>query len=460
MSDVGVIGLGIMGKNLILNLVDRGYTVHVFNRTISKTAEIEKISSKILGFDNLNAFVSSLRSPRKILLIVSAGSPVEEYLRRLSELLNENDIVIDCGNSNYKDTIRRFHQYKFNFVGCGMSGGEQGARYGPSLMIGCKKDAYGQVRSILESISAKHNSNPCCKWLGNDGAGHFVKIVHNGIEYCEMQLLQELLNISPSHEFSLRIFESLHVGRCNGYLVEICEKILRTRNDSGIVLYQINDRAEQKGTGKMCVVAGVETDFDVSFIAQAVFSRYLSNAKDKRVKFNSKVKNMSCHKIIDQSKFSTATENRDVVDIDVFEKAFYLAKALCYIQGANLLMNSKLVHGWNYTISDICDVWRNGCILRCEFLDVLREISKNDIFEISDGFLAILDECLPSLKQLCLFCLENNVYSPLFNNCLTWLYGMNMKAGNGTLLQAMRDYFGGHGVVLINGEEVNIDWNE
>lgn len=457
MPDVGVIGLGVMGKNLILNLVDHGYTVHVFNRTTSKTAEIEKNSPKILGFDDLGAFVVSLRSPRKILLMVSAGHPVEEYLARLSELLCENDIVIDCGNSDYKDTMRRFHQYKFNFVGCGMSGGEQGARYGPSLMVGCKKEAYDQIKSILEGISAKHNLNPCCKWLGSDGAGHFVKIVHNGIEYCEMQLLQELLNISPSHEFTLRIFKSLYAGRCNGYLVEICEKILRTRNDSGIVLYQINDRAEQKGTGKMCVTSGVETDSDVSFIAQAVFSRYLSNAKDKRVKFNDKLKSMPSGKIISQNKPNVAEY---VPNIEILEKAFYLAKVLCYIQGANLLVNNRVIHNWNYTIPDICDVWRNGCILRCEFLDVWRKMSKNDDFEVSDDFLAILDECLPSLRQLCLFCTEHNIYSPLFNDCLMWIYGMNMKTENGVLLQAMRDYFGRHGVILVNGEEVNINWEQ
>lgn len=450
MSNVGLIGLGVMGKNIVYNLVDHGFTVHVYNRTISKVKEIETESKKIVGFEDLNSFVESLSSPRRILLMVSAGSPVDEYLLKLDKLLDKDDIVIDSGNSDYRDTIRRYRQCNFNFVGCGMSGGEYGARTGLSIMPGCKKEAYVHIKEMLEAISAKHDGNPCCKWLGPDGAGHFVKIVHNGIEYCEMQLFQELLNASPSRDFCLSLLKLINSGRSESYLAEIFEKILNTKNEKGYVLYQIKDKAEQKGTGKVCVEVAIDIEEDISFIGQSVFSRYLSNGKDKRVEFHKKAEGLALEKHVFNSEIS----------LETIEKAFYLAKSLCFIQGGNLLMKMKTLHGWPYKISDICDVWKNGCILRCKFLDVFDEMSKNGCFETSQMFLDILKECLPALKELSLFFMKNNIYSPVFNGCLMWIYGMNMDQGNGNLLQAMRDYFGRHGVILENNERVNIEWCE
>lgn len=455
MTDVGLIGLGVMGRNLVLNMVDHGHKVHVFNRTRSKITEIEKISPQILGFDDLESFVSSLRSPRKILIMVSAGNAVDEFLGRLKPLLCEDDIVVDCGNSDYNDTIRRGREYLFHFAGCGVSGGEYGARYGPSIMVGCKKDVYEQLKDILESISAKHDSKPCCKWLGNDGAGHFVKIVHNGIEYCEMQLLQEILNMIGSREYALKVFRKLNSGRSGGYLVEICEKIMCKRNNAGYFIDQISDKAEQKGTGKMCVLSAIEIDVDVGFIAQAVFSRYLSNSKERRQKFH-EISNKQGS--IPEMKLKRLDQTSEILVI--IEKAFYLAKCISYIQGAKFLMKRKEFNKWEYSISDVCDVWKDGCVLRCKFLNILPEIALDDALEHSDTFIKILEECLPSLRQFCQMSIQNNIYAPLFNDCLMWINGMNMPSGNGVLVQLMRNYFGRHPITLENGDSVEIEWDE
>lgn len=460
MVHVGLIGLGVMGRNLGLNLVDHGYILHVFNRTKAKTVEFQKVAPEIRGFVDFNEFVTSLSSPRKILLVVSAGTAVEEYLKRLDAVLDKEDIVIDCGNSDYADTIQRSKIFKFNFVGCGVSGGEKGARHGPSLMVGCTKDVYEQIGGILEDISAKHNSQPCCKRLGNDGAGHFVKVVHNGIEYCEMQLLQELLNVVRSRETARELFRAINNGPCQGYLTEICEKILKKENDQGLVLDQIVDKAEQKGTGKICVRSGIELDSDVSFMAQAVFSRYLSSKKERRVKFNEKLSKMAgCKELGLDSADGHSGSIDGQVSMETLERAFYLSKAICYIQGFQLLLNAKEIHSWEYMANDICDVWREGCILRCKFLDVVREMATHDNFELSDSFMSILEDGLPSLKEVCQFSVENGTYAPLFNNCLQWVYGMNMASKNGILLQAMRDYFGRHGIVLEGGEHLSVHWN-
>ncbi|KAM0681054.1 hypothetical protein GINT2_000837 [Glugoides intestinalis] len=446
MIHIGVIGLGVMGKNLVLNLVDNGYAVHIFNRTVSKAYELQETSDKIFPFETLESFVTSLVSPRKILLMVSAGKVVDEYLERLNNLLDVSDIVVDGGNSDYNETIRRYMSFRFNIVGCGISGGEVGARYGPSIMVGCKESVYPQIKDFLETISAKYESKPCCAWLGSDGAGHFVKAVHNGIEYCEMQLLQELYNISSSRQFLSNIYKELVNGRCASYLVEICQKILTSKNENGFLLEQIEDKAEQKGTGKFCVQAALNSNTDASFISISVFSRFQSHSKQRRVNFH-----------------NVAPEKPKMLNfdlpIDTVEKAFYLAKALCYIQGIDLLMDNKDRYKWQYNIPQICDVWRNGCILRSKFLDVLKEIGRDKNPECSKKFLEIFNECHSSLKQFCKYVIDNDLYCPLFTSCLTWINGLQMNENNGTLIQAMRDFFGKHGVVFKSGKSGSIDWN-
>lgn len=453
MKDVAVIGLGVMGRNLVLNLVDHGYNVHVFNRTVLKTKNIVELSPRIFGYETLKEFVHALPTVRRIFLMVQAGKAIDEFLCMLDELLDDSDIVIDCGNSSHKDSARRASEHKYNFVGCGMSGGEFGARYGPSMMVGCRKDAYDLIRGVLEDISAKYEGKPCCGWMGEGGAGHFVKIVHNGIEYCEMQLLQEIYNIicfggrdagQPCpNEVARRIFEEWCTGRLEGYLVEICGKILRKRSSNGYMIDQILDKTEQKGTGKMCVLAGIEAGVEVNAIAESVFARFMSHQKEKRERFSGMVKDANRSRIPSEA---------------CMEKAFYLCKAIFYIQGANLLLSSKSAHGWSYSISQVCEVWRDGCILRCKFLDVLKRLSSADTLETSQEFLSIYNECGESLRTLCRYAVDNDIYCPLLSNCLMWLNGLKMNKKNGSLVQAMRDYFGRHGVVLVTGEHISIDW--
>lgn len=449
MSNIGVIGLGVMGRNIIFNMVDHGFTVHVFNRTTSKTQDIEKASPRIVGYNTLESFVSSLQSPRKILIIVASGRPVDEYLEHLGEYLDSCDIVIDGGNSDFKDTIRRTENCKFNFVGCGISGGEYGARNGPSLMVGCKREVYDQIRDVLETISAQ---GTCCGWMGNDGAGHFIKTVHNGIEYAEMQLLQEILNILPTHERCQEVFSFMNAGRCNGYLVEICERILNKKENGEYVIYSIDDKAEQKGTGKICVLSGIEVDEDVSFIAKAVFSRYLSNNKEKRMQFYESGK--ECGSSI--KTHSTIPVN---LSNETVERAFYLCKLLIYVQGANLMLTYKKIRGWSYSISDICNIWKDGCILRCRFLNTFRRMADSETMESTPYFIQTIDECLSSLTDVCRCAIDNGIYAPLFTDCLMWINGLGMRERNGILIQAMRDYFGRHGVTTRGGERRSIEWD-
>lgn len=448
MKDVGVIGLGVMGRSLVLNFVDHGYNVHVFNRTVLKTRNIAELSPRILGYETLEDLVRTVPATRIIFLMVEAGRAVEEFLCMLDGLLDDTDIVIDCGNSSHKDSSRRAAEHKYCFVGCGISGGEFGARYGPSMMVGCRRDAYSTIRCILEDISAKYRDRPCCGWMGEGGAGHFVKVVHNGIEYCEMQLLQEVYNAVCSgcgdpNTTARSIFGRWNKGRLQGYLVEICEKVLGKKNSSGYVVDQILDKAEQKGTGKLCVLAGIEADAEVNAIAESVFARFMSHQKDRRSRFSS----------------LTASETRGKIPSEVcMEKAFYLCKAVFYVQGINLLTSSKKAHGWAYTIPQVCDVWRSGCILRSSFLDVVKRFSSSEAPEASQEFLEIYNECRESLKAFCQYAVENEVYCPLASSCMMWLNGLKMSEKNGSLIQAMRDYFGRHGVVSGTGEHLNVDW--
>lgn len=449
MKDVGVIGLGVMGRNLVLNLVDHGYNVHVFNRTVLKTRNIVDLSPRILGYETLEGLVSAIPAVRIIFLMVEAGRAVEEFLHMLDGLLDDADIVIDCGNSNYKDSARRATEHKYCFVGCGISGGEFGARYGPSMMAGCGKSTYKVMRSILEDISAKYEGRPCCGWMGEGGAGHFVKVVHNGIEYCEMQMIQEIYNVVCSgcndpNTTVRSILEKWNAGRLGGYLIEICGRVLEKKDNNGYIVDQILDKAEQKGTGKMCVVAGIEANAEVNAISEAVFARFVSHQKERRTRFASLVSPEAVGEIPSE---------------DCMEKTFYLCKAIFYVQGCNLLLSSKSTHGWAYTIPQVCDVWRSGCILRCSFLDVVKRFSSSDVLEASQEFLDIYNECKESLRVFCQYAVKNNVYCPLSTSCLMWLNGMEMDRKNGSLIQAMRDYFGRHGVVLGTGKHLSVDWN-
>lgn len=458
MTDVGVIGLGVMGRNIVLNLVDKGYTVHVYNRTYFKTVDLEKQSENIHGHKELDTFMYALSEPRKIIMMLSAGNAIDMVLRDMCQLLDEGDVVVDGGNSNYVDTIRRCGEYKFNYVGCGISGGEYGARNGASMMPGCKKEAYGTIKKVLEDISCKKDGKPCCGWLGENGAGHFVKIVHNGIEYCEMELLQEIFNATVNSfgtresfdakklEFTKEMLKEWNDSELGGYLVEICIKIMNKKDNGVYVVNEIIDKAEQKGTGKMCINASVELNVEVSAMANAVMARFLSHNKEKRLGFVKRIGK-------EEKKAFSGTG-------DDLKKAFYLCKTISYVQGFNLLLAAKKEHGWDYTIEQVCDIWGDGCILRCDVLSKFKEHFDEEPLEFSAFFVQVYKENIGALKRLCKDFIDCDVYSPVFSGCLSWLNGLKMNEGNGSLIQAMRDYFGRHGVILKGKEAVNINWCE
>lgn len=461
MTDVGIIGLGVMGSCLAENLADHGYNVHAFNRTQSKTDDLARDNSRIRGYTSIEDLTKVLPKPRVVIMMLPAGQVVDEMLRVLDEFLDGEDVVVDAGNSDYKDTIRRNGEHDYALAGCGISGGQEGARHGPSIMVGCPERAYKIIGPILEEISAKvkepsGNYADCCAWLGEDGAGHFVKAVHNGIEYCEMALLQEAYNMlydDMRTEDIQGIFEEWNREDLKGYLVEICAKILKKTNKAGHVIDQIEDRAEQKGTGKMCIVASIEANEDTTLMAEAVMSRFLSNRKEKR---------LSCSRMLesrDKAEQTAYTIENLVEDI---RDAFYLCKIVSYVQGFNLINAKGKEHGWDFNQGTICDIWRNGCILRSDILSKVKHIveEKDEYIEDSPEFLRICRTGRGALKRTCTHAITRNIYAPVFTSCLMWINGLGMAENNGTLIQAMRDYFGRHGVVLKNGSATSIDWGE
>ncbi|KAI4293125.1 6-phosphogluconate dehydrogenase [Pancytospora philotis] len=456
MADVGIVGLGVMGSNLALNFAGKGIKVHAYNRTQSKVEDLVGECGDITGHSTLEGMAKALSRPRRIVLMVSAGGAVDKFLAALDGVLDADDVVIDGGNSDYKDTIRRGREHRYRIAGCGISGGEDGARHGPSIMVGCDRAVYDVIGPVLEKISACAGGNPCCGWMGEDGAGHFVKAIHNGIEYCEMALLQEAFNIvcrgptGSEIERAAAMLDAWDAGSSGGYLVEICAKILRKRGSEGYVIEDIVDRAEQKGTGKMCVVASMEAGEDATMIAEAVMSRFLSSKKDKRVAFSA---------LTTDDPARADKDNAEGLEEDL-HCAFYLCKIVSYVQGFNLLRAKGREHSWGLRLGKICDVWMNGCILRSKALGVVKQIVEGgeEHFEQSSVFQQILRDGRAALRRVCAHAVVNGIHAPVFTGCLMWLHGLEMSANNGTLIQAMRDYFGRHGVLLKDGRNTNIDW--
>jgi len=460
---IAVIGLGTMGSSLALNFADHGYSVHTFNRTYSKAENLKKENPEIHIYSTLAELIKHLEQPRVLFLMVPAGKVVDLFMKDLEQLVGPDDIVIDGGNSDYQDTIRRSNELKYHVVGCGISGGEYGARNGPSMMVGCKRKIYDRIKDIFTDISSRHHDKPCCGWLGEDGAGHFVKIVHNAIEYAEMQLLQEVYNITSAQECSNasnghqganndNIFEEWNRNETESYLVGVCSIAMKRRHKGSRYLDQILDKAEQKGTGKMGVIASVELGSHTTSLTDAVLARFVSHDKESRVQFSKAFQSS-----VPNDGKSHFDGKGNAVDPEKLRRAFYLCKAVSYIQGFHLLKEMAQKHSWAYSVRDICDIWRNGCILRSGFLDVFKDIAEE--LECSEAFLKILGENYEALVATVAWCVKEGKYVPVHTSCLMWINGMKMAKKNGNLIQAMRDYFGRHGVVLESGETVNIDWD-
>lgn len=454
-ADIGLIGLGVMGQNLALNLESKGWNVAVWNRTVPGKEEhvadrfIEQRGrgKKLTGYTELSAFVLALKAPRVILMMVQAGSAVDQLVSRLVPLLSEGDILIDGGNSHYEDTERRVRQcYErgLYFVGCGISGGEEGALYGASIMPGGAREAWPVVQPFLTSIAAKAEDGlPCCEWVGPGGAGHYVKMVHNGIEYGDMQLIAETYAglkglLSLNNEQMANVFETWNKGRLQSYLIEITAAILRYKEEDGhYLLDRILDAAGQKGTGRWSVIGALELNVPLDVIAAAVFARNLSADKELRMQLGKP-----------ESEDSVRTVYNYEDTVERLEQTLYAARLVGYAQGFALMHTASEQYGWNLNLSSIARLWRSGCIIRSAFLDDIAEAYRQTPRPVhllqNKHFAETVAHALPAWEKCVGILLKEGVAVPVLSASLNYYLALTTRHSSANLIQAMRDYFGAH----------------
>ena len=448
-ADIGLIGLAVMGQNLVLNMHDHGYRVAVFNRTLSKVDDFLAQAAKgttIIGTHSIEEFVKKLKRPRKIMLMVKAGVPVDEFIEILLPLLEEGDIIIDGGNSLFTDTIRRCESLREKgiiFLGVGISGGEEGARHGPSIMPGGNSDGWPHVKEIFQSISAKTEGEPCCDWVGDAGAGHYVKMIHNGIEYGDMQLISEAYSLLKnglglSAEEMHDIFKEWNQGDLNSYLIEITAEIFRVEEKGGgLLLDKILDVAGQKGTGKWTVINSLDLGIPLTLISEAVFARCLSALKEQRVA---------------ASKLLTGPESKYEGDkqefIDAIRQALYASKIISYAQGFMLMQQAAQDYSWHLNYGSVALMWRGGGIIRSQFLGQIKQaFDKNPMLKnllLDDFFLQEIATRQVGWRQAVANAVKLGIAVPCFSTALTFYDGYRTANLPANLLQAMRDFFGAH----------------
>jgi 6-phosphogluconate dehydrogenase len=466
-ADIGLIGLAVMGENLVLNMESKGYTVAVFNRTVAKVDNFLEGRGKgknFIGAHSLEEFVASIARPRKVMMLVKAGKPVDDFIELLIPLLEPGDIIIDGGNSHFPDTIRRTKYVESKgllYVGTGVSGGEEGALKGPSMMPGGSPAAWPHVKEIFQAVAAKvDDGTPCCDWVGENGAGHFVKMVHNGIEYGDMQIINEAYHLMKDllgmdafaqHE----VFQKWNQGVLDSYLIEITADILAFKDDDGTPLVEkILDTAGQKGTGKWTAVTALDLGIPLTLIVESVFSRCLSAQKDLRVKAS---------RILTGRKPDFKGDKQQF--IDDLEKAIYGAKIISYAQGYDLMMEAAKEYGWNLNYGGIALMWRGGCIIRSRFLgDIKKAFDRNPALEnllLDPFFKEAVQSAEESWRRVCAAALLNGIPVPAIASALTYYDGFRSERLPANLLQAQRDYFGAHQYERVDrprGTFFHTDW--
>lgn len=449
LSDIGLIGLAVMGENLILNMANKGYTVTAFNRSIDKVDNFingRAQGKSIRGSSTIEEFVKSLATPRKIMLMVKAGGPVDEIIEQLIPLLDQGDIIIDGGNAHFPDTNRRTSYIEskgLRFIGTGVSGGEEGALTGPSIMPGGSPSAWEELKPIFQSISAKvDNGTPCCDWVGESGAGHFVKMVHNGIEYGDMQLIceayqimRDLLGLSSDEIHD--VFAQWNEGELNSYLIEITRDIFAYKEDGEALVEKILDTAGQKGTGKWTGVSALELGVPLTLIGEAVFARCLSALKEERVEAS---------KIISGPKPVFTGDKKAF--IDDLKYALYASKIVSYAQGYVLMREAAKEFNWNLNYGGIALMWRGGCIIRSSFLGKIKEAfdtnpALNNLL-LDDYFSGQMSNAQAGWRRLTAAAMTNGIPVPTIASALTYFDGYRTARLPANLLQAQRDYFGAH----------------
>lgn len=464
-ADIALIGLAVMGQNLILNMNDKGYVVCAYNRTTEKVDRFlanEAKGTKVVGAHSLKEMVDKLKKPRRIILLVKAGPAVDDFIEQIYPLLDKGDIIIDGGNSEYIDSQRRDKYLAGKdilFVGTGVSGGEIGARFGPSLTPGGNAKAWPAIEEIFKKTAAQVDGQPCCEWIGNDGSGHFVKMVHNGIEYGDMQLICEAYHLlrdglGLNHDEMSDVFEKFNKTELDSYLIEITRDILRFKDSDGEALVgKILDSAGQKGTGKWTALASLQFGQPVTLIGEAVFARFLSALKDERV---------HASKILAGPKHLMNVDKQEF--INHISKALYASKIVSYAQGFMLLRQASKHFNWSLNYGNIALVWRGGCIIRSRFLNKIKgAFDKNpnlDNLLLDDFFKTELEGAQNSWRQVISQAVLHGIPTPCFSAALSFYDGYREAKLPANLIQAQRDYFGAHTYELLDkrGEFVHTNW--
>jgi 6-phosphogluconate dehydrogenase len=449
--DIGLIGLAVMGQNLVLNMNDHGFKVAVFNRTVSKVDDFvanEAKGTQVVGAHSVEELTSLLKKPRRVMLMVKAGSTVDEMIDHVAPHLEAGDILIDGGNSLFSDSNRRTKDLAAKgilFIGTGVSGGEEGARRGPSIMPGGNPAAWPAVKPIFQSIAAKvEDGTPCCDWVGEDGAGHFVKMVHNGIEYGDIQLICEAYDLLR-HGLSLtpdelaQVFAEWNKGELDSYLIEITSQIFAKKDEDGSPLVdKILDAAGQKGTGKWTVESALDTGQPLTLIGESVFSRCLSALKEKRVEASKVLRGpKSAPKVGDRAKF-----------IEDVRRALFCSKIISYAQGYMLLQAAGNEYKWNLNMGGIALMWRGGCIIRSQFLGNIKDAYKKnknlDNLLLDKYFSRLVNKYQSSWRKALVHAVKLGVPTPAFSTALAFFDGYRSERLPANLLQAQRDFFGAH----------------
>ena len=459
-AEVGLIGLGVMGANLALNIAEKGFSIAVYNRTTETTrrfhASAGALAGQIAPSTTIAEFVAAIRPPRPIIMLVKAGDAVDEQVALLRPLLSPGDILIDAGNANFHDTIRRSAALDGagpTFVGLGVSGGEEGARHGPSIMVGGSRQSYSHIEKVLTAVSAKYKGEACCAWLGEGGAGHFVKMIHNGIEYADMQMIAEIygvlrdgLGLSAAEIGD--IFARWNAGRLNSYLIEITAAVLAaTDGKTGKPIVDvIRDQAGQKGTGRWSVMEAQNLGVPATAMEAAVAARSLSSLKSEREQAD---------KIYAMQRVRLAPSDRKAF-IDQLEFALYAGKVAAYAQGFAVMEAASREFSWNLPMATIARIWRAGCIIRSQFLDTIASAfvasGRLSNLLIAPEFVATMKETVPSLRRIVADAVISSVPVPALSSALGYFDSYRQGRGTANLIQAQRDFFGAHGFERIDEE--------
>ena len=465
--DIGLIGLAVMGQNLVLNMNDHGFRVAVFNRTVSKVDDFladEAKGTQVMGAHSIEELLALLKRPRRVMLMVKAGKAVDSQIEQLLPFLEAGDIVIDGGNSLYTDSNRRTKDLAAKgilFIGTGVSGGEEGARFGPSIMPGGNPAAWPHVKEIFQAIAAKvEDGTPCCDWVGEDGAGHFVKMVHNGIEYGDMQLICEAyqllekglgLTADELHE----VFADWNKGELDSFLIEISSEIFAKKDEDGTpIVEKILDTAGQKGTGKWTAIGALDLGIPVTLIGEAVFARCLSALKEERV---------AASKILTGPSARAAGDRKEFIE-DV-RRALYCSKMISYAQGYMLLREAAKEQGWNLNMGGIALMWRGGCIIRSRFLGKIKDAYERNAelhnLLLDEFFAGVLNSYQASWRKAVIHAIGFGVPTPAFSTALAFYDGYRTERLPANLLQAQRDFFGAHTYERLDkprGEFFHTNW--